>query len=79
MGTARNLFMARMAKRGLRGAGGLMSRGVRGGASRVTNALEMQRSRNRQAERGMQRVGAEEYENVNYRTIDRKGDIKECI
>ncbi|MBT4870210.1 MAG: hypothetical protein HON47_01410 [Candidatus Diapherotrites archaeon] len=75
-GRLSSFAMAQIAKRGLRGAGGFAKRGILGGAGRVTNALEMQRARNRQAERGMRRVGEAEYEDVNYRMIDRKEKIR---
>ncbi len=72
MGTARNIFMARMAKRGLRGAGGFAKRGILGGAGRISNVLEMQQSRRRQAERGLDKVGESIFESKNARAIDRK-------
>jgi hypothetical protein len=72
MGTARNMFLAQMAKRGLRGAGGFAKRGIRGGAGRVANALEMQQLRRRQAERGLSRVGAESFESKNIRVINER-------
>jgi len=72
MAAPSRFLMSRLAKRGVRGAGGILSRGARGGAGRVASILEMQRSRRRQAERGLSRVGAEDFESKNARIIDEK-------
>ena len=70
--TASRIFMAQMAKRGLRGAGGMLGRGAKSGAGRVANEIELQQARRRQAERGLARVGAEDFESKNYRMIAEK-------
>jgi len=76
MAAPSRFLMSRLAKRGVRGAGGILNRGARSGAGRVSNALQMQQSRRRQAERGLSGVGAEEFESKNARNIDRKEKIR---
>jgi len=72
MANGRNFLMAQLAKRGLRSAGGFARRGLGGVRGRVTNALEMQNAKRRQAERGLSAVGEEEFESRNYQLIAEK-------
>jgi len=75
-GLTQRLFMTQIAKRGIRGAGGLAKRGILGGASKVKSAIGMQQARRRQAERGLSAVGMEEFESKNYEMIAEKERVR---